>query len=137
MGCSRHSGRCETGYNAVALAIDGAVYDLIKAAESTSDSTSPDDHGDTRGTATTVELNRSISGNLETQRDIDYFRFELNSAGKITAVTTGDTDTLGTLQNDSGNVVVTNDDGGSSRNFLITRVLNPGTYYIAVSDFLN
>ena len=132
------------GYSAVALAIDGAVYDLIKAAESTSDSTSPDDHGDARATATAVELNRPISGDLETQWDIDYFRFEINSAGTITAFTSGDTDTLGTLQNDSGNlqnnsgnVVATNDDSGSRRNFLITRDLNPGTYYIAVSNFLN
>ena len=132
------------GYSAIALAIDSAVSDIIKAAELTSDFTSPDDHGDTRGTATTVELNRSISGDLEREGDIDYFRFETRSAGTITAFTTGDTDTLGTLHNDSGNlqnnlgnVVATNDDSGSSRNFLITRDLNPGTYYIAVSDFLN
>ena len=118
-----------------AVGIDQAVSDLIKAAESTSDSTSPDDHGDILGTATTVELNRSISGILDTEGDIDYFRFLINSAGTITAFTTGDTDITGTLLNNSGNVITTNDDSGSGENFLITRVLNPGTYYIAVSNF--
>ena len=94
----------------------------------------PMDHGETRSTATTVELNHSIPGNLETVGDIDYFRFSINSIGTITAFTTGDTDTLGTLQNNSGNVITTNDDSGSGENFLITRVINPGTYYIAVSN---
>ncbi len=124
-----------TGESSVVVDIDQAVSDLIKAAESTSDSTSPDDHGDTRGTATRVALNRSISGNLDTVGDIDYFRFLIKSDGTINAYTTGDTDTLGTLQNNSGNVITTKDGSGSGENFLITRVLNPGTYYIAVSNF--
>ena len=123
-----------TGKRSIAVGIDDDVYDLVKAAESTDDSTSPDDHGDTRGTATTVELNRSIPGNLETEGDIDYFRFVINSAGTIAAFTTGDTDTLGTLQNNLGNVITINDDSGSGENFLITRVLKPRIYDIAVSN---
>ncbi len=122
------------GRDSYAVGIDQAVSDIIKAAESTSDSTSSDDHGDTLGTATTVEHNRSISGNLDTVGDIDYFRFVLNSAGTITAFTTGDTDILGTLQNSVGNYIETNDDSGSGEKFIITRVLNSGTYYIAVSN---
>ena len=96
--------------------------------------TPSDDHGDTFSTATMVELNRSISGNLERYDDIDYFRFEINSAGKIIAFTTGDIDILGTLQNNSGNVITLNDNSSSGENFLTTRVLKPGTYYIAVSN---
>ena len=124
----------DIGKKAIAVGIDDDVYDLIKAAESTDDSTSPDDHGDTRATATAVELNRSISGDLETEGDIDYFRFAINTAGTITAFTAGDTDTLGTLQNNLGNVITTNDDGGSSKNFLIKRVVERGIYDIAVSN---
>ena len=121
-----------TSVNAVKFNWD--VYDLLREAEANSDSILFVDHGDTRITATTVELNHSIPGNLETEGDIDYFRFYINSTGTITAFTTGDTDTLGTLQNNSGNVITTNDDSGSGDNFLITRVINPGTYYIAVSN---
>ena len=36
-----------------------------------------DDHGDTPDTATAVELNHSISGNLGTDEDRDCFRFVL------------------------------------------------------------
>ena len=124
-----------TGESSVAVGIDQAISDLIKEAESTFDTISSDDHGYTRSTATTVELNRSIAGNLETVGDIDYFRFVIKSDGTINAYTTGDTDTLGTLLNNSGNVITTKDGSGSGENFLITRVLNPGTYYIAVSNF--
>ena len=116
-----------------ALNFNGDVYDLLREAEATSDSTLSNDHGDTRSTATTVFFNQSIPGNLDTEGDIDYFRFSINHRGTITAFTTGDTDTLGTLQYNS-NVITTNDDSGSGKNFLITRVINPGTYYIAVSN---
>ena len=64
-------------------------YAEIRVVEPISDSTSPDDHGDTSDTATTIELGRYISGNFETKEDLDYFRFELNSRGTITAFTTG------------------------------------------------
>ena len=120
-----------------ALAIDDEVYDLIKASGATDGSALPilqDDHGDTRVSATKIELNHSVSGNLETRGDIDYFRFSIYSSGAITVSTTGSTDTLGTLRNGSGNVVTTNDDSGSRKNFLITRNIEPGTYYIVISS---
>ena len=97
-----------------------------------------DDHGPG---ATAVELNRPVSGNIETGGDFDYFRFVINRTGTITAFTTGDTDTVGTLLVDvfyeSVNfsfptIIAENDDGGSGKNFSITRTLDPGTYDISV-----
>ena len=127
-----------TGESSLAVGIDQAVSDLIKASGSTDGSTiSSDDHADIRGAATPIELNRSISGNLGIEGDLDYFRFEIRSAGTITAFTTGDTDTFGELRNDLGNIITSNDDNGSGKNFSITRELNRGTYYIAVSAFSN
>ncbi len=126
------------GESSAAVGIVDDVYNLMEAAISDSGETTPsDDHGDTRNTATKIELNRSVSGNLEIQGDIDYFRVLLRDEGTVTISTTGRTDTLGTLINNSGNFIATNDDGGSGENFLITRELNPGTYYIAVSAFSN
>ncbi len=126
-----------SGESSTAVGIDDEVYDLIIAAKSASGETTLDDHGNTTDTATTVELNRYISGNLETEGDIDYFRFSLRDEGTTTISTTGGTDTLGTLRNNLGNFVTSDDDSGSGENFLITRELNPGTYYIAVSHFSN
>ncbi len=125
------------GEDALAVGIDQAVEDLINSSITQSENGSSDDHGDSRGTATTVELNSSLSGDIETEGDIDYFRFDLNRTGTITAFTTGNTDTIATLENVFGNFITTNDDSGSGGNFLISRELNPGTYYIAVSHFSN
>ena len=127
-----------TGESSTAVGIDNDVYDLIKEAESASGGSTPrDDHGDTRGTATKVELNRSVSGNLETAGDIDYFRFSLRDEGTTTISTTGSTDTLGTLRNSLGNYIETNDDSGQRENFSIKRSLTPGTFYISVSHALS
>ena len=127
-----------TGESSTAVGIDQAVYDLIKEAESASGGSTPrDDHGDTRGTATKVELNRSVSGNLETAGDIDYFQFSLRKKGTVTISTTGGTDTLGTLRNSLGNYIETNDDSGQRENFSIKRSLTPGTFYISVSHALS
>ena len=121
------------GENSVAVGIDSGVSNLITAAISDSGVTTPsDDHGDTRNAATTIGLNRSVSGNLETRWDIDYFRFLLRDEGTVTISTTGRINTFGELENNSGNYIAANDDSGSGKNFLITRELDPGTYYISV-----
>ncbi len=103
------------GEDALAVGIDQAVEDLINSSITQSENGSSDDHGDSRGTATTVELNSSLSGDIETEGDIDYFRFDLNRTGTITAFTTGNTDTIATLENVFGNFITTNDDSGSGR----------------------
>ena len=127
-----------TGENTLAVGIDRAVYDLIQTSISESgEPTLSDDHGDTRNTATKIELNHSVSGNLETAGDIDYFRFSLREEGTTTISTTGSTDTLGTLRNNSGNYIISNDDSGPGENFSIARKLNPGTYYIVVNGSSN
>ena len=95
----------------------------------------PDDHGDTRDTATTIELNRFISGNLGALDDIDIFRLELNSRGTITVFTTGAIDTAGGIIGSTPRgPTIGSIDGGSGDNFLVTWLLNPGTYYINVSS---
>ena len=127
-----------SGEDSVAVGIDNDVYDLIKEAESASGGSTPrDDHGDTRNTATKIELNRSVSGNIETKGDIDYFQFSLRKKGTVTISTTGGTDTLGTLRNSLGNYIETNDDSGQRENFSIKRSLTPGTFYISVSHALS
>ncbi len=100
------------GEDSVDLNIDEGVSDLIKDSVSDTTTTPSDDHGDSRHTATFIDLNSTTSGSIEAESDIDYFRIELIRAGTITAFTTGNTDTLGTLQNVSGNVIITNDDSG-------------------------
>ena len=49
--------------------------------------------------------------------------------------TTGELDTVGVLEDQSGETLATNDDGGSELNFRIQTVLLRGTYYVGVRSF--
>ena len=122
---------------ATVVAIDEHVYDLIYGSISNIDSTPIDDHGDSRSEATAIQLNQTVSGDLEREGDIDYFRFAITKQGTLTTFTTGNTDTFGTLRNSQGNFIVSNDDSGQRENFSIKRSLTPGTYYILISHALS
>ena len=99
-----------------ALGIDQEVSELIKSSESDTQSSPTDDHGDSRDTATTVLQNSTIVGDIETTSDLDYFRIEVNKPGTLSAFTTGNTDTIGILQNGFGNIIAIDDESGAGRN---------------------
>ena len=99
------------------------------------DSGSSDDYSNTRSGATSLAVDGSRSGRLETGGDVDFFQVQVSRSGTLTVYTTGSTDTYGTLQNSSGSSLATNDDGGSGRNFSIARSVSAGTYYIQVRGF--
>ena len=98
------------------------------------------EHGDTRGTATRLDTilsdasstSRTQRGGLEEGGDIDYFRLALHRAGTIVVETTGSVDTVGELEDDAGQRLTSDDNGGSGRNFRISRALSAGVYYIKV-----
>lgn len=64
--------------------------------------------------------------------DYDMFTFTLTSATTVTIETTGSTDVAGSLYNNDGVLLESNDNGGNSPNFRIVRSLNPGQYYVRV-----
>ena len=92
----------------------------------------PDDHGDTRQTATRLAFGSSRSGEIETFNDVDYFRFEITEATAALLFTTGDLVTAGTLYSQFGVQLTDDDAGGSGRNFRIPFDLDPGIYYLSV-----
>ena len=91
-----------------------------------------DDHGNARGQATDLTLNRSAAGQLERPGDVDYFRLQLAQAGELRVETSGGTDSFGYLQDADGRQLDRNDDAGAGRNFRIVREVAAGTYYVAV-----
>lgn len=94
-----------------------------------------DDHGNTAATATLVQAPSSTAGSLESDGDKDYFRIDLQQAGRLQVETTGRTDTFGTLYRGSS-VVGTDDDGGSSTNFrIVVPQAQPGTWYVEVRGY--
>ena len=105
-----------------------------------------DRHGNTPATATAVSVeNRPagrsvgsrISGSIDSQGDLDYFRIDVPQPGWLLVETTGFTDTLGTLWDEGellGETALAEDnDSGTRRNFRIPLRVQAGTYLLAVA----
>ena len=94
------------------------------------------DHGDTRGTATAVQLPSSFTGRIDSRNDEDWFSITLTERTDLWFYTTGAMDTVGELFKDDTSIA-NNDDSYHSdglRNFAIPAVLEPGTYYVRVTS---
>ena len=93
----------------------------------------PDNHGNTRATATPVISGTAVAGNINPSTDEDYFSIVVSGAGTLTASTTGSTDTVGTLYDSTGTQLATDDDSGTGTNFdLSHNITASGTYYVRV-----
>ena len=87
------------------------------------------------GGATAVAANSSTPGKIADVGARDRFRIDLPEQGELRIGTAGDTDTVGRLLDQHGQVLAENDDGGDGLNFRIERVLPPGTYYADVRGY--
>ncbi len=100
-----------------------------------------DDHGDTFGTSTLVELGSSVDGRIDPGDDRDVFKIDLSDASGQTDLwvyALGDLDTFGGLYDGSGNLVELNDDSffaDNIRGFSIRSVVQPGIYYVIAVSF--
>jgi len=95
----------------------------------------PDDHGNSCLSATEIDLNSSIAGNIEGGRDNDYFKIQAPYDGKLSIYTTGETDTKGLFKSSNCSTIASNDDYQGNLNFRIDREITKGTYYIALSHY--
>ena len=69
-----------------------------------------------------------MNGTLDNPTDVDYWRIEVPSRGRVTIESSGDTDVHGRLEDASGNQLAEDDDGGTGSNFKIELDLAAGTY---------
>ena len=93
----------------------------------------PDVHGNTLATASLLDLENPVTASLDIPGDFDFFRIEVESESHLVLETTGETDTLGTLFDSSGTLLVQNNNG-NGLNFRITSRVSPGTYYLRVNQ---
>ena len=122
-----------TGYDVQVRAVSSSAGVWSATATGT-----PAEHGDTRTDATEVTLQSRVGGVIDPGTNVDYFKLEVTETTGILIFTLGDLDTVGELQDNNGNVIEENDDGGAShgvKNFLIWATLEAGTYYIKVTSF--
>ena len=94
-----------------------------------------DDHGDSPATATPVA--DSAGGSLATPGNVDFFQVFVAAAGLLEVSTSGSVNTQGTLYDDLGDVLATDDDGGQGTNFLMRQEVQPGDYYVRVEGSTN
>ena len=71
-----------------------------------------DRHGDSRGTATSVDARSATDGYLGVG-DTDYFRVRVERLSYLEVETTGSTDTAAVLQDRWGHAFAADDDSGS------------------------
>ena len=126
-----------------ALLIAATVaFGFLLIASNAGGQTGGDDHGNTFGTATPVELGSSVEARIDPGDDRDVFKIDLSEASGPTDLwvyTRGDFDTYGGLYDSSGTLVALNDDGffaDQIRAFSIRSVVPPGVYYVIAVSYL-
>ena len=91
-----------------------------------------DDHGGTPDEATlATAFPAFLHGVLESVGDLDLFRVATGN-GTLRVYSNGPTDTVGTLLDGTGNQLASNDDGGTSTNFMIELEVAAGSHYVQV-----
>lgn len=95
-----------------------------------------DDHGDSFLCASSLTVGgSSASGQItysSTTADGDMFSFDLSSSATVTIASTDSTDVTATLYDADGDILDSDDNGGSSPNFQIVESLAAGRYYVRV-----
>jgi hypothetical protein len=93
-----------------------------------------DDHGDMFACATAIHLGPAVAGEIRNGwgDDEDVFTFRLGELGTVEIATTGETDTFGSLYDESGQRLAADDDGGNAANFRMAKTLVPGWYFVRV-----
>ena len=90
-----------------------------------------DDHGNLFDTASRAQLPSAISGTIGYGDDHDMFWFQVSTPGNVVIQTTGAVRTFGLLYDSYLIELERNEPGG---NFRIERYLEPGVYYVLVTD---
>ena len=92
------------------------------------------DDGDAPDQATTVAASSVTIAELG-RADVDFFRIELPTPGALRVESTGEVDTVGTLMDEVGDVLASDDDSGARLNFLIEHDMTAGVYFVKVEGF--
>ena len=92
------------------------------------------DRSSNRSDASMITDGSTISEGLSSAGDIDYFVINVPFGKILHAYTTGSIDTVGDIEDSSGVLLVSDDNGGQGDNFDVSyNVLAGGNYYIKVT----
>ncbi len=94
-----------------------------------------DDYGNTLENASGIESNGELKGIINYSNDVDVFKFSVSERSLVDFSTSGTTDTYGTIFDEKGNAIASDDDSAGNRNFKISTALDPGTYFLSVKGY--
>lgn len=85
--------------------------------------------------ATSIGIGVKVGDAIDVADDVDWWRFETRSRGRLVIATTGSTDTVGRLFDEEGDLLVDDRDSGEGLNFKIDdgSVFEPDVYYLSVA----
>ena len=98
------------------------------------DNTIQSDANNSPETATQFTINTSLTEEIYPGDDIDYFSVQVDQPGQLKLWTTGSLDTVGMLENSTGEILHSGDDDGEDDNFKIVIDVSSGTYYLRVES---
>jgi hypothetical protein len=115
---------------------DGVVGEYGIAVETTTLEFDQYEPNNTRAQATAISPGQTLSGNALADYDMaDWFSFTITQPGTYAIGTTGGLDSVISLYDRGDNLLESDDDSGSNNNALIEIRLEPGTYYVEVSQY--
>lgn len=94
-----------------------------------------DDHGNTIGSASVLQLGGSTNGRLETSQDVDFFRINMPYAGNFTIQSSSGIDLIADLYNNNGTLLATDDDSAGNLQFRFAGQFSQGTFYVRVRGY--
>lgn len=115
-----------------------ASYDVsvVTAGRSGATPVEADDHGATPRTATALlapgETHARREGQIGAQDDVDMFSVRVSAPGTLSLSSRGSSDVTAYLQDQRGNRIASNDDGGTGYNFKMQAPVLPGNYVLSV-----
>ena len=79
-----------------------------------------------------IELQQTINATLFGYKDIRYFTMNIPQRGLLEIESSGTEDTYAYILDSELSVIALDDDSGNARNFRVSALVDPGTYFIAV-----
>ena len=90
---------------------------------------------DAQCAGTPLTLGEAAAGLIQTADEADLYRLELTEPTSVAIYTTGTLDTVGSVRDNFGQPLVSNDDGGEGYNFHIEAQWPAGLYFIRVESY--
>lgn len=108
------------------------LFIITSSSEISAEPANHNRYSNTLQTATSLILNKLMSGKIEKAQEINYFKINLKKSGTLSLESFGNMDTKAILLDKTGKKLLIADTGGKGKNFKLSYQAATGIYYVAV-----